>query len=331
MQLLPSGAVVVPDLAAPLVPIVQALGGAPALWRSEPCAADRPVLRRCRIVDAGDGFSTTSVSEDTRWLLHDRLMSALPTDGPMGHPVSPSLLDLKIELAQSLLVPCRLCGRECGVDRRVTRGFCGLRDHLEIAAYAPLYNEGPLVGAPSFGVFLGGCALRCPFCYRPRQRRGKGLESDTPAALASVLDDAADAGARSWHFLGGNPDESLPSVLAALRLTRREIPVVWNTALTGSAQAFALLKGVVDVWVVDLKVGSSSCEKSIGAFAGYADWIRRRAQDLADQPHVVVRHLLTPGHITCCTAPIRSFVREVLPRHFVYVELPLYPSTGAPR
>jgi uncharacterized Fe-S radical SAM superfamily protein PflX len=88
---------------------------------------------------------------------------------------------------------------------------------------------------------------------------------------------------------------------------------------------------VVDVWVVDLKVAREKCARALGAFKGYALWARCRVFELAGQPRVVVRHLVSPGHGACCTKPVRQFTTAELPPHFTYVEAPLHGTAHRPR
>jgi putative pyruvate formate lyase activating enzyme len=132
--------------------------------------------------------------------------------------------------------------------------------------------------------------------------------------LAEVLDQASGAGAQSWHFLGGNPDESLPGILQALALTQRPRPVVWNSSLMLTPPALELLKGVVDIWLPDFKFGNDGCARRLAAVESYVGIVQGNLRLLNDQSHVVVRHVLLPGHEECCTQPVLDWVRLHCPR-----------------
>jgi putative pyruvate formate lyase activating enzyme len=176
-----------------------------------------------------------------------------------------------------------------------------------------LYNEGPFVGQPSFGVYVKGCSLRCRFCYRADDLEARGAPTTGAGALASILDAASDGGAESWHFLGGNPDESLVGILEALRMTQSTRPVVWNSALYVTPESLKLLKGLVDVWVPDLKFGSDQCARELAGISRYSSVIQRNLQALADERFLVVRHMSYPGHEHCCADFVSGWVRENLP------------------
>ena len=62
---------------------------------------------------------------------------------------------------------CKLCPRECGIDRdRGERGFCGVDSTLRVARAAlHAWEEPPISGKNGSGtVFFSGCNLRCVFC-----------------------------------------------------------------------------------------------------------------------------------------------------------------------
>jgi putative pyruvate formate lyase activating enzyme len=320
LYLRPDGSIVVPDLAESLIPLLRESGGDEVLWQERPCVVAAPILETCRGVQTDVPRSSLKGEPTARlWRTHTAAILNLETAAtdcqPMGRASNAaSLLDIKIELATRLLEPCLLCERRCGVNRFAGEvGFCGLTDALQVASYAMLYNEGPLVGAPTFAVFVRGCSLRCSFCYRPDELRAKGREAMPPTELAEILNHAADNGARSWHFLGGNPDESLPGVLCALAMTSRSLPIVWNSALMLAPEGIELLKGVVDIWLPDFKFGNDTCAQRIAGIDNYLTIIMRNLRTLTDQDHVVVRHMEMSGHYGCCTKPVRQFVEQSLP------------------
>ncbi len=322
LSLKPDGTVVVPDLAEPLIPLLREAGADDALWQKQACVVTLPGLNQTRARGTGRSlYGLEALPEVDLWRLHAELAGcqATPELIAPAMPGEASLLDLKLLLARRLLDPCLLCERRCGAGRtQGEAGFCGLGAGLQVGAYAMLYNEGPLVGAPTFSVFLRGCSLRCSFCYRPDELRARGREETSAAGLAAVLDQAADAGAASWHFLGGNPDESLPGILQALALTCRRRPVVWNSALMLTPSALELLKGVVDVWLPDFKFGNDDCARQLAGLEVYTSLLRRNLGLLRGQPHVVVRHMMMPGHEKCCADPVREFLSGAHPEFLLH-------------
>ena len=61
---------------------------------------------------------------------------------------------------------CRLCPRQCGIDRDKKIGFCGETNAVRVARIAPHhFEEPPISGTRGSGtVFFSGCPLHCVFC-----------------------------------------------------------------------------------------------------------------------------------------------------------------------
>jgi putative pyruvate formate lyase activating enzyme len=286
LLLSPEGEITAPDLTPALWPIMAKLAGDDSEHPvDKPCDVDAPQLAQLRATRAG----------------------------------LPSSLDERIAQGRRNIRSCTLCEHRCGVDRDSgALGVCQLGSRLSVSGYSMLYNEGPFVGQPTFGVYLRGCSLRCRYCYRPEDLRAKGASTMSPDTLARILDDAAEAGAQSWHFLGGNPDESLVGILEALKLTKTTLPIVWNSALFMTPEALNLLVGVVDIWLPDFKFGNDECAHRVGRVRGYSDVIRRNLLMLRSERRVVVRCLTLPGHDECCNQPIKRWLKSNLPGAMIH-------------
>jgi len=109
----------------------------------------------------------------------------------------PSYLDLdrkeledKIERALSLLSPCTVCPRRCGVDRLSGEtGVCRTGRHAVVSSFNPHFGEeSPLVGRGGSGtIFFTNCNLKCIFCQNYEiSHLGEGEEVD-PGRIASVM------------------------------------------------------------------------------------------------------------------------------------------------
>ena len=76
----------------------------------------------------------------------------------------------------TLYKSCRLCPRNCGVDRLAGEiGFCGETAELRIgAAVIHKGEEPPLVGTGGSGtIFISGCNLKCVFCQNYQISQGE--------------------------------------------------------------------------------------------------------------------------------------------------------------
>ena len=62
---------------------------------------------------------------------------------------------------------CRLCPRNCGVDRtQGLKGYCGMSGEIRLARAALHMWEEPCISGVngSGAVFFSGCPLRCVYC-----------------------------------------------------------------------------------------------------------------------------------------------------------------------
>ncbi len=231
----------------------------------------------------------------------------------------------RAELAQTALRDCRLCPRDCRVDRNQGRSgaFCRLDGRAWVYKELLSLGEEPAI-SPTMLVDLGGCSLRCLFCSEWEhvvQPERHGAVELSGAWLAARIAKRKTQGARTLSFVGGDPTPSLPAVLAALQECRDPLPIVWNCNGLLSPQAAELLDGLVATWVIDHKFGNPACAARLAGVRGfdYAELVERSFQ-LAGQtpmqsglPTLVVRHLLMPGHLECCTRPLLHELAARLP------------------
>lgn len=209
---------------------------------------------------------------------------------------------------------CRLCEHRCGVDRQSgERGFCAA------TAEARVYRQRVECGdeielIPSQLLYLSGCNLRCVFCIGEADafdpRRGRPLTADF---LTDTIATGCRQGARNIQWVGGEPTIHLPAILAAMAGCDGSLPVVWKSNFFGTIEGFALLDGIVDVYVADLKFGNDACARQIAGVDGYMQIVTRNLLRAAQGARLMVRHLLLPGHLECCYRPIVDWMGRWLP------------------
>ena len=116
---------------------------------------------------------------------------------------------------------CHLCPRSCGIDRRVSSGFCGCGDTIKAARAALHYWEEPCISGTrgSGTIFFSGCTLKCCFCQNyPISQQGLGKELTIPQ-LGDVFLSLQDQGAHNINLVTAT--QYLPSVIAALDLVKQ--------------------------------------------------------------------------------------------------------------
>jgi hypothetical protein len=80
-----------------------------------------------------------------------------------------------------------------------------------------------------------------------------------------------------------------------------------------TTETMETLTGIADVYLGDLKFGNDDCAARIAGWDGYCSVVRRNFLDARRQANVIVRHLVTPGHVECCTRPCLEWLAEAMP------------------
>jgi len=209
---------------------------------------------------------------------------------------------------------CELCEHRCGVNRAADqRGPCLAGPQPRVYRHRVEYGE-ELELIPSHLFYLSGCDLRCAFCIAEEDafdpRRGGLLSAEW---LAETIAWGQTRGARNIQWVGGEPTIHLPGILEAMGGVGTLPPIVWKSDFYGTAEAFRLLEGVVDVYVADFKFGNDSCARRIAGVNNYMRAVARNLAIAAAQAELIVRHLLLPGHFECCFRPIVDWMARQLP------------------
>lgn len=224
-------------------------------------------------------------------------------------------LTRRAEAAVERLAFCRLCPRECAVDRLSGEtGYCGTGRLSVVASFQPHFGEeSPLVGEHGSGtIFFAGCNLGCRFCQNHDISRDPdaGLVAQ-PDELAGVMLDLKGRGCRNINLV--TPSHVVPQILEALPIAVEhglDLPLVYNTGGYDSLETLRLLDGVVDIYMPDIKIWDADLAQT---FLGAADYPARARAALIEMHRQVgdlevdeegnalrgllVRHLVMPDGV----------------------------------
>lgn len=221
-----------------------------------------------------------------------------------------SYLDLKIKIADKIFEDCHLCERRCYVNRNVSRGFCRVGKARIASEFIHIGEEAPLV--PSHTIFFTGCTFKCVYCqnWDISQYPESGMKW-SEEKLARTIDIRRQEGSRNVNFVGGEPTPNTPYILRTMSLCRENIPVVWNSNFYMSTETMDLLDGFVDLFLTDFKYGNGGCAGRLSSVENYWEIVTRN-HILASSSDMLIRHLVLPNHIECCTKPILEWISQNL-------------------
>ncbi|MEM3399419.1 MAG: radical SAM protein [Candidatus Micrarchaeia archaeon] len=206
-----------------------------------------------------------------------------------------------------MIESCVFCERKCRANRLHERGFCGVSYDARVSsAFIHMGEESMLI--PSGTIFFSGCNFRCCFCqnYDISQNPSAGRVW-TAEEIASWIENIK---AKNINLVGGEPTPNLHIILDALALCKRNIPIIWNSNMYMSLEAMELLNGIVDLYLADFKYGNSKCAERLSSAPNYFEIVSRNHLIAQEQCDVLIRHLVLPGHLECCSRPTLRWIVE---------------------
>ncbi|MBC7130125.1 radical SAM protein [Candidatus Bathyarchaeota archaeon] len=224
-----------------------------------------------------------------------------------------SYLDLKIEIAKRMLTNCHFCVRKCGVNRiKGQLGFCRCGAEITVSSIFEHMGEEPEL-VPSGTIFTMGCTIRCKHCqnWTISQWIEKG-QPYTPEKLAKEVEYLRKSGCRNVNLVGGEPTPWLAHWLKTFKHVNVNVPIVWNSNSYYSRETASLLAGFVDVYLLDFKYGPGECASRISDAPNYWETCTRNHLIAKKYGELIIRILVLPGHLECCTKHILSWVADHL-------------------
>ncbi|MBU6998969.1 MAG: radical SAM protein [Theionarchaea archaeon] len=252
-------------------------------------------------------------SEAVLWEAHDRKEAG-----------EVSLLDVKIEIATRILSHCEFCERRCGVNRPAEQGNCTVREPRIASEFAHYGEESVLV--PSHTIFFSGCNFHCVYCQNWDISQVKSGTWIPPKKLAKLIEYRH---LQNMNFVGGDPTPNLDYILQVLRECEAHIPVVWNSNMYLTEESMRLLEGVVDVYLTDFKYGNDTCAGELSDVSDYFAIVSRNHLLGEQHADLIIRHLVLPGHLECCTRPVLQWISENLKSPAVNVMFQYHPEYRA--
>jgi len=235
----------------------------------------------------------------------------------------------RVEQAHCHLQECDLCARYCYVNRLESYkgAVCRTGEMAVVDSYGPHHGEeAPLSGRRGSGtIFFSWCNLRCVFCQNWQiSHKGTGKEV-TPQALAAMMLDLQAQGCHNINLV--SPSHVVAQILAAVEIAAQQglrLPLVYNTGGYDSPEALALLDGVIDIYMPDMKYGDSKQARLYSRVRQYVAInqaavleMHRQVGDLildeqgVAQRGLLVRHLVLPGDISGTKAVLAFIAQKI--------------------
>jgi putative pyruvate formate lyase activating enzyme len=248
---------------------------------------------------------------------------------------------------------CTLCPRGCGARRdQDEAGVCQAVKSVKIASFNLHHGEEPPVsGSRGSGtLFFSGCTLKCLFCQNyPISHLFNGIFYSIEE-LAGLMLNLQERGAHNINLV--SPTPYLYHFVRGLYLARGKgltIPIAYNTSGYERTGVIAMLEGVVDVYMPDLKyIDGSTAQKYSGvsnyfeqAFPAILEMYRQVGGLETDEKGIankgmLVRHLILPGEVenskrvleTIARSPFADCHLSLMSQYFPAHKAPEVPGIG---
>ena len=236
------------------------------------------------------------------------------------------------------LARCECCPRNCRVNRLAGKvGFCRVPAQIQIC-HAGLHfgEEPPISGTRGSGtIFFAGCNLSCVFCqnYQISQEFQKHhTRSLTVNELAAEMLRLQDDGAHNINFV--SPSHMIFQMADAIteaKVKGLAVPVVYNSNGYDSVDALRQIRGLVDIYLPDIKYMDNGLGKRLSGVHDYADTVPGVLREMLQQVGhlqmdeegtavrgLLVRHLVLPGCLDNSRTCLR-FLADLSPALFVSI------------
>jgi len=212
---------------------------------------------------------------------------------------------------------CRLCPRDCNVNRYEKMGVCGVSNTVKIARAALHFWEEPCISGQngSGAVFFSGCPLHCVFCQNEKISHGQVgreisieelarificlqeygyLNNKLPDQEQNGLCDNRKCGANNINLVTGT--HFIPQIVQAVKMAKRgiqieeagpiinlHVPIIYNTSGYETVESLKLLDGVVDVYLPDYKYMDTELSSKYSHAKDYSDIAKAAIEEMVRQ------------------------------------------------
>lgn len=231
---------------------------------------------------------------------------------------------LYVIIATVIIMKCNICPRNCGIDRSISKGYCGMPEDFVVSrASRHMWEEPPISGTKGSGtIFFAGCNLVCVFCQNyeiSHDKRGKAI---TDERLCEIFDELISQGVHNINLV--NPTHYAKRLSDVFEKYNCSVPVVYNSSGYEKTETLSLLKDKVNIYLPDLKYISAERSEKYSRASDYFSFASKALLEMKkQQPEnvyndegimqkgMIVRHLILPKNTNQSTR-ILEWIKENL-------------------
>jgi putative pyruvate formate lyase activating enzyme len=104
-------------------------------------------------------------------------------------------------------------------------------------------------------------------------------------------------------------------------------PQLWNSNFFMSKETMCILRSLMDAWLPDFKFGPGKCALDLSRTPWYWDTVTNNLRLIHEWGEdFVIRHLIMPNHLECCTKPVLDWIARNMPEVPINIMDQYYPD-----
>ncbi len=240
---------------------------------------------------------------------------------------------------------CKICPRECGIDRNKYRGVCGANENIKVAL-ASIHNfEEPCISGKvgSGTIFFSNCNLRCVYCQNFEiSRDGFGKEISIER-LSEIMLEQQSRGVNNINLV--TPTMYVDSIIEAIKIAKSKgltIPIVYNSSGYEKVETLKRLKGYIDIYLPDFKYATNRLAKRYSGIDNYVESVVPAIFEMIEQvglpkfndkgimvSGVIIRHMILPNNVLNSKIVLKTVAEKFKDKTLVSVMAQYFPSGSA--
>lgn len=245
------------------------------------------------------------------------------------------------------LSDCRLCPRNCGVNRIMGEtGYCKSDAGFHISSICIHKGEEPVISGKKgiCNIFFSRCNLQCLFCQNHEISKNKGPVIERQMSFSEIIAKIKETLAQTENIVGFvSPSHFVPQVKAIINKLRNDglNPVfVYNTNGYDAVETLKLLEGYIDVYLPDFKYMDSALSLAFSqtrnypevAAAAIKEMYRQKGSTLSlnndgiAESGLIIRHLVLPNAVENSKKVLKYLAEEISERLHISLMSQYFPT-----
>jgi len=240
-------------------------------------------------------------------------------------------LRARAEKLNKRLTGCDICPRSCRVNRMDgATGYCQSGRLTSVVNRCAHHGEEPaLSGTSGSGtIFFSSCNLRCIYCQNNQISQGDNalagrVDSRGLADMMIYVQD--ELGCHNINLV--SPTHYVPQIVGAVCEAvplGLNIPIVYNTNAYDSLETLAMLDGIIDIYLPDIKYSSDRWAARFSSAKQYVKHSRLAISEMyrqvgnletdddgIAQRGLIVRHLILPNRLSGSASSLKWLATEL--------------------